>query len=245
MIKIIIPLASNLFLDDSSRNNYPLPLIEINGKTLIEYVLDNLNTISDDKEFIFILNESDCTKFNLDSTIKLLLKQAEIIKLKKPTKGAICSILMSIDLLNPNDEIIIVNSDQIVECNFDKVLNYFRNLKVDAGVITFQSVHPRWSYVKLIDDLVVQTAEKNPISDNAIAGFYYFNKANEFINAAFNVIKVDENYEGNYYTSSIYNQLILNGKKILPFKIDKHLYHSFYSIQKLKEFESYIRNKTY
>ena len=39
----------------------------------------------------------------------------------------------------------------------------------DAGVITFESVHPRWSYVRLdSENRVTETAEKRPISNSRI-----------------------------------------------------------------------------
>ena len=38
------------------------------------------------------------------------------------------------------------------------------------GVITFKSLHPKWSYVLMGDEGVIQP-EKQPISDTAIAGF--------------------------------------------------------------------------
>jgi dTDP-glucose pyrophosphorylase len=157
--------------------------------------------------------------------------------------GAVCSILMGIDNINLDEELIIVNSDQIIDCNYNNVLSEFRSKKVDGGVITFQSVHPRWSYARVIENKVIQTAEKNPISNIAIAGFYYFYKAKDFIDGSFNVIKYDDNYNDNYYTSSVYNQMILADKNVTFFPIQSEKYYSFYSSQKLKEFEEYLKNK--
>jgi NDP-sugar pyrophosphorylase family protein len=244
MIKIIVPLGSNLMIDESGQFNYPLPLIEINGKSLIEYVIDDLNKINEKKEFIFILKDEDCNKYKLDKTLNLLVPDAKIIRLQSPTKGAICSILMAIDDLNIDDETIIVNSDQIIDCDYNSVLNHFRTNLAEGGIICFRSVHPRWSYAKIIDDLVVQTEEKTPISNNAIAGFYYFKNGSTFVNSSFNVIKFDQNYEGNYYTSSVFNQLILNGMKVLSYNINSDSYHTFYSIPKLKEFEKHLNNES-
>jgi NDP-sugar pyrophosphorylase family protein len=240
MLKIIIPLASDHFIDESGQFNYPLPLIEINGKSVIEYVLSDLDKISGEKQLIFILKEQDCTKYNLDNSLKLLVENPVIVPLKAKTKGAVCSILMAIDYINHDDEILIVNSDQIIECDYNDVLANFRKHKADGGIISFNSVHPRWSYAKVIDKEVFQTAEKNPISNEAIAGFYYFHTATDFIEGAFDVIRYDENYEGRYYTSSVFNQMILKGKKIISFPIAPDQMHSFYSVQKLKEFEKYL-----
>jgi len=53
----------------------------------------------------------------------------------------------------------------------------FRRQELDAGTIVFDSVHPRWSFVKTNEKgLVIEAAEKRPPSRNATAGFYHFNK---------------------------------------------------------------------
>lgn len=240
MLKIIIPLASDHFIDESGQFNYPLPLIEINGKSVIEYVLGDLNKISGEKQLIFILKDQDCTKYNLDNSLKLLVDNPIIVPLKAKTKGAICSILMAVDFIDQDDELLIVNADQIISCDYNEVLQDLRTQHADGGIISFKSVHPRWSYAKIIDGEVFQTAEKNPISNDAIAGFYYFHQAVDFIEGAFDVIRYDENYEGRYYTSSVFNQMILKGKNIKSFPISPDQMHSFYSVQKLKEFEKYL-----
>ena len=108
-MNIIIPLAgiSNF---DTSNNYYPLPLREVSGKPLIQYVLENLLTISGDNKFIYILKEEDCIKFHLDSTLRLLTPNCEVVILKEKTAGAVCSILMSADIVDKHDDLIVVNA---------------------------------------------------------------------------------------------------------------------------------------
>ncbi|WP_256011171.1 glycosyltransferase family 2 protein [Desertivirga xinjiangensis] len=241
MINIVIPLAASKLDDDNENFLYPLPLVDIQGRALIEYLLENLNKIDDEKRFIFVLKQSDCKRFHLDNTLRQLVNSSTFIRINGQTKGAVCSILLSIDNIEKSDELIIVNSDQVIDVDYNIVLNKFRTVNADGGLITFPSVHPRWSFVRLDNHVVVETAEKNPISNKAIAGFYYFKKAIDFIEGAFDVIKFDDNVLGNYYTSSVYNQMILNGKKIETFEIPKDAYHSFYSPQKIKEFEEFLK----
>jgi len=240
MINIILPIASSKLLDDNDKFQYPLPLIEINGKSLIEYSLDGLKTLGDNVKYIFILNEDDCNKYHFDNTLRLLVPNSEIIKVNGSTSGAVCSVLMAIDVIDTNSECLILNYDQYIDCDLLEIINKFRNQNADGGIITFNSVHPRWSYARISDDIVLETAEKNPISNYALAGFYYFKNSNDFINSAFNVIKYDDRYNGKYYTSSVYNQMILKNLVIKNILIDKNKYHSFYSSQKVKEFETYL-----
>jgi len=243
MLKIIMPLAGTSELFTNAGYHYPKPLIEINGKTMIEWVLENPSKIKRDHQFIFIIKEEDVSKFHLDNTLKLICPGCEIIKLKKITKGALCSVLMAIDKISPNDSLLILNGDQIINIDFDQSDQYWFNEKCDAGIVTFNSVHPRWSYARIENDEVVQTAEKNPISNHSIAGYYYFENAAMFFESAFKTIKNDVQLDGMFFISPVINQYVLNGFKTKFLSISKNEYHSLYSPQLLSEFERKHRNE--
>lgn len=242
-MNIVMPLAG-IPNFDSKNNYYPLPLREVLGKPLIQYVLENLLTIKGINKFIFIIKEEECLKFHLDNTLKLLTPNCEVIVLKTKTLGAVCSILMAIDSINKDDDTIIVNADQVFNLNLNSIINQFRDEKADAGVITFESVHPRWSYV-IVDkkDNILQAEEKNPISRTAIAGFYYFKSFNDFIESAFEAIEIEDYYDNKLYTSALINQMILLNKKVTHKPIESKNYISFYSPQKLLEFQRFLIKK--
>ena len=237
MLKIIIPLAgsSNLFFN--AGYIYPKPLTEICGQLMIELVTNGLSMISMPFQYIFIVSEEDANKFHLDSTLKLLHPNSIIVKLKKDTKGALCSVLMSIDYINSDDSLLILNGDQIINFDHNIIFKAWEGNNVDGGLVIFKSVHPRWSYALIENDLVIQTAEKNPISNNAIAGYYYFKNAKTFFELSFNNIINDVNLDGMYYLSPVINQYILNNKIVKYFEIGSDKYHSFYSPQLVLDYE--------
>ena len=185
MLKIIIPLAGTSELFIEAGFHYPKPLIELSGKTMIEWVIQNPSKIARQHQFIFILKEEDVVKHHLDNALKLVSPGCEIVKLGKGTKGGLCSTLMAIDKIDQNDSLLILNGDQIIDIDFNKVDAFWQKEKVRAGIVTFTSVHPRWSYARIENGEVVQTAEKNPISSHSIAGYYYFEKAEEFFEASY------------------------------------------------------------
>ncbi len=240
MLKIIVPLAGSSELFINSGYSYPKPLIDINGIPMIQRVIENIATISVPYQLIFIIKEDEASKFHLDNTLRLLSPECEIVLLKKNTKGGLCSVLMSIEKIGGDDRLIILNGDQIIEENFNAIYNSWIENQADAGVVTFKSVHPRWSYALIENERVVQTAEKNPISTNAIAGYYYFANASLFFDCAFQVIKNDVQLEGSYYISSTLNEFILRNKKVITYPIKAENYHSFYSPQMVNKFEKLI-----
>lgn len=233
-----MPIAgkSNFFPEEEFP--FPKPLIEFNGKTMIEHVIENYYSIID-KKFIFVLGNEDCKRHHLDKVLNLITdKQAShIIKLDKETKGAACSAMMAIELINNEDPLIISNSDQIINEDINKIINKF--MSYDAGVITFKSVHPRWSYVRVNEyNEVLETAEKRPLSDNAIAGFYFFRRGKDFINAASMMIKKNANVNGLFYIAPSLNEMILDNKTIIFHQVSNKNYYTFYTPQKIHEFEN-------
>ena len=84
---------------------------------------------------------------------------------------------------------------------------------------------------------VTETAEKRPISKSAIAGFYFFKRGSDFINASSKMIKKDANLNGLYFISPSLNELVLENKLIDIYKIDNEKYHTFYTPSKIKEYE--------
>lgn len=242
MINILIPLAGSNIFENDAEYLYPKPLIEVHGKTIIEHVVNNFNEIKKPKQYIFILNDEDCKKYNLDYTIQLLAPNSKIIKLISTTKGVLCTALLAIEHINSNNPLIISNADQIFRKSICSLIANFE--KYDGGIVTFKSVHPRWAFVHLNENNeVLETAEKKPLSKNAIAGLFYYKHGSDFIDSAMNVIRKDAHLDGKFYTSSTLNEMVLNNKKIFAYEIEKNDYCSFYTPQKIKDFDRRQKNK--
>lgn len=236
MLNIVVPIAGKSYFFDSEKDGFPKPFIEICGKTMLEHFIRNYENVKN-KRFVFILKEEDVKRYHLDDAINVLTNnQSKIIILKHETQGMACSVLMAIDEISLNDSLLIVNMDQIFEHDLNEVI--LELSLSDAGVLSFESVHPRWAYVKCDENnFVLEAFEKKPVSKNAIAGFYYFNKAEFFVKSAFDMIKKDVNCEGKYFIASTLNELILQDKKIINISIDKNRYFTFYSHAKINEYE--------
>jgi NDP-sugar pyrophosphorylase family protein len=242
-MNVIIPMAgNNLFTSEDFF--YPKPLIDVRGLPLIQYVVDSLASLGEGNNYIFVVNDKDCKEFNLDSVLKLLVPDCKIVSLKNNTKGAVCSILMAIDLIDKTQETIVVNADQIIEHDLSLVVEEFRAVNAMGGVLLFNSIHPRWSFVDIdSSNEIHRTAEKKPISRNAIAGFYYFRSFVVFQRAAFKALENNDLTKGQLFISALLNQMILKNEKITGYRIKTEEYKSFYSPQKLKEFEIYLEKK--
>jgi NDP-sugar pyrophosphorylase family protein len=243
MINILVPMAGRSQHFPESEYPFPKPLIEIGQKTMIEHVVANLASAGPEVQFIFVLGSADCRKFHLDNTLNIITEQqCKLVKLDNDTQGAACSALMAINHIANEQPLIIANSDQLFDTPIADLLQSLR--EVDAGVVTFESVHPRWSYVRLDEQgFVAETAEKRPISRHAIAGLYYFRHGKDFVDAAMGMIRKDSSVNGSFYIAPSLNEMILKGKKIRTVGVDAQCYHTFYTPQKIKEYEAHLRRR--
>ncbi|NOY63504.1 MAG: nucleotidyltransferase [Gammaproteobacteria bacterium] len=238
MLNILIPMAGKSVFFEHSNYMFPKSLSEVRGQPMIQCVIEDLNTIDEDINYIFAINKEDCKKFHLDNVLKLLTDdKAEIIRVDGETSGAACTALLAIESINNDDPLIISNSDQKFDCRLDSFIKDFVQRDLDAGVICFNSVHPRWSYA-LTDESgrVVEASEKRPISKQAIAGFFYFKHGKDFVRAAMESIVKDASIGGNYYIAPVLNEMILSNKNIGIGSVENKNYHTFYSPQLLEEY---------
>lgn len=93
---------------------------------------------------------------------------------------------------------------------------------VDAGILTFNSTHPKWSFAKLDEyGYVTEVAEKNPISDIATVGIYYWKRGSDYVKFAEQMIENDIRVNNEFYVCPVFNQAIAAGLKIKTFNIEK------------------------
>lgn len=239
MMNVLMPLGGGSQFFSREEYFYPKMLIEIQGKPMVQHAIENLQSLDQDLQFIFVVKRSDCVEFHLDETLRLLTQdQCKIVMLDHDTKGAACSSLIAIDLINNHDPLVIANFDQLFDCNLGEYLKQLQSSACDAGCLTFDSTHPRWSYV-LVNDKgqVMEAAEKRPLSRHAIAGFYYYQHGQEFIKAAQLAIRKSCSNSEIFYISPTFNELILQNKFVQAITVPNEVYHSFYTPQKIEEFE--------
>lgn len=241
MLTIVVPMAGSSAFYPETDQRYPKIFHEILGRPMTQVVIESLLSIRKEKRFVFIANDSDIKKYRLDNVLKMLTdNNCDIVIQKSETKGAVCSLLLAVKFLNHPGPILISNSDQVIEHDLNKIIDYFEKPGVDGGVVTFDSVHPQWSYARVTENQrLIETAEKAPISRNAIAGQYYFSHGSDFVESAMKTIVKDRSHAGKYYTSSVLNEMILDNRDLFVYPIDSCEYHSFYSPEKIRDFEQH------
>jgi len=216
-MRCLIPMAGEGSRFTAAGYTFPKPLIDVNGKPMIQVVIDSLPECN---EYIFLCRSEQIERYNLRHALQSMLpqKRVGIIPVNELTEGAACTALLARDCLDDFEPLLIANSDQYIEYdkrNFD-VLRHHAN--ADGIVFTFNACHPKWSFAAVDDGVIAEIAEKKPISNIATCGIYYFNRSSDFVTAADQMIAKDIRTNGEFYIAPVFNEL---DGKILPFFVDK------------------------
>jgi HAD superfamily hydrolase (TIGR01509 family) len=222
MNNILIPMAGAGNRFAQAGYTFPKPLIDVNGQPMIQVVVDNINM---DANYIFIVQEEHYKKYNLQNTLNLIAPGCKIVLVNGITEGAACTTLLAKEFINNGNPLIIANSDQYVEWNSSEFMHSMVAdgiNGVDAGILTFTSTHPKWSYAKVNDDgFVVEVAEKNPISTCATVGIYYWKCGSDYVRYAESMISKNLRTNNEFYVCPVFNEAILDNKKVKTFNVEK------------------------
>lgn len=211
---IIIPMAglSARFLTAG----YTLPkyMLYVKDKSLFNLAVSSFDKYFTTCRFIFITRNIFDTETFIHDECKLLgIHNSTVVILDKPTRGQAETVFKGIE------NVYIPNSEPILIFNIDTFRPNFvfpESLgEWDGYLEVFKGSGKNWSYAKTKNNTstkVIETAEKQEISEFCSTGIYYFRSASYFKDAYNEYLHMPLSKE--LYVAPLYNILIGNGKNI-------------------------------
>ena len=214
-LNILIPMAGAGSRFEQAGYTFPKPLIEVNGKPMIQVVVENLNL---DANYIYVVQKAHREKYNLDTLLNLLTPGCKIVETDGLTEGAACTALLAKDYIDNDNPLFFANSDQFVEWDSNEFMYKMQETDADGGIVSFTATHPKWSFAKIDENgLVTEVAEKNPISDIATVGYYFWKHGSDFVKYAEQMIDKNIRVNNEFYVCPVFNQAIEDCKEIRTF----------------------------
>jgi len=218
-MNVLIPMAGAGSRFQQAGYTFPKPLIDVKGKPMIQVVVENLGI---NANFIFVVQKEHREKYNLDTLLNLIAPNSKVVEVDGLTEGAACTALLAKEYIDNDNPLFFANSDQFVEWDSTEFMYKMNETDADGGIVSFRATHPKWSFAKVDEQgLVTEVAEKNPISDIATVGYYYWKKGSDFVKYAEDMIEKDIRVNNEFYVCPVFNQAIEGGKKIRTFDIPK------------------------
>lgn len=218
-MNVLIPMAGAGSRFAQVGYSFPKPLIEVNGKPMIQVVLENLNI---EANYTFVVRKEHYEKYSLQYLLTLIAPNCNIVQVDELTEGSACTTMLAKEFINNDDPLLLANSDQFMEWNSNESLYAFNADGIDGGILTFKATHPKWSYAKVgADGFVSEVAEKKPISEDATVGVYYWKKGSDYVKYTEQMIEKDIRTNGEFYICPVFNEAIADGKKIRIKEIER------------------------
>jgi HAD superfamily hydrolase (TIGR01509 family) len=218
-LNILIPMAGAGSRFEQAGYTFPKPLIDVRNKPMIQVVVENLNIKAN---YVYIVQKKHREKYNLDTLLNLITPGCKIVEVDGLTEGAACTALLAKEYINNDAPLFFANSDQFVEWDSNEFMYKMNETNTDGGIVTFEATHPKWSFAKVNElGLVTEVAEKNPISNIATVGYYYWKHGSDFVKYAEQMIDKNIRVNNEFYVCPVFNEAIQDNKQIRTFNIDK------------------------
>lgn len=218
-LNVLIPMAGAGSRFERAGYTFPKPLIDVNNKPMIQVVVENLNI---EANYIYVVQKKHRKKYNLDTLLNLITPNCKIVEVDGITEGAACTTLLAKEFIDNENPLFFANSDQFVEWDSNEFMYKMQETDSDGGIVTFESTHPKWSFAKIDENgIVTEVAEKNPISNIATVGYYYWKRGSDFVKYAEQMIEKNIRVNNEFYVCPVFNQAIENGLNIRTFNVQK------------------------
>ncbi len=237
MINVVIPMAGQGSRFMNAGFDKPKPFINVNGKPMIERVLENLK-INNARYILIGRAEHIQKEIELVNEIKKKYN-AVFIEIDNLTEGTACTVLYARKLINNDYPLLIANSDQIIDIKIQSFIDDAISRNLAGSILTFvdSELNPKWSFAKLNEEnLVVEVKEKEAISNFATVGIYFFSKGSDFVNSAIDMIIDNNRVNNEFYTCPVYNYQIYNGARIGIFNIEPNKMHGIGTPEDLDQY---------
>jgi len=237
---IVMPMAGegSRFVADGYTE--PKPLIRAEGRPLFLRALKSLDGIEAPLRHSFIVRREHVDKHRIDIALLECCPNARIFTVNQTTRGAVETCLMAREAISPDDGVLVLDCDlEFFSSAFNRAVREVLEQPADAArggvLLSFDADNPRYSYA-LTDGKgrVIRTAEKKVISNNALAGAYFFSSGRSFLTSAQRLLEDHARQTPELYVSLLYNYLIEVGEPVRLVKTDE--YRSFGTPEELRHY---------
>lgn len=228
---IVIPMSGlgKRFIDAGYKD--PKPLIEVDGKTIIEHVCD---LFPGEEKFTFICNSKHLAETNMKNILLSIKPNANIVEIPNHKKGPVYAVSLIENLIDDDEEIIVNYCDFGTYWDYQDFLIHTRNRDAEGAIPSYKGFHPHMlgstNYAFMRDDKqwMLEIKEKEPFTDNrmneyASNGTYYFKKGSFVKKYFMELMEKNINLNGEYYVSLIYNLLIQDNLKVSIYDVQHML----------------------
>ena len=197
-----MPMAGQGSRFDEIGYDLPKPMIPVNGIPMFVHAERCIELDFDERIFI-VRKEHD-----INSRVLEWYPDATVIELDYLTEGTACTLLTAREHYEDGSSIFVANCDQHIEWDSYHAQEIMDTPGVDGLIPNFHCPggSKKWSYA-MVDDRqnIKRVAEKDPISEWATVGYYYWEDGRQFIQSVDMMMSANDRVNNEFYTCPVYN----------------------------------------
>ena len=166
--------------------NFPKPLLEVNGKTILDHLVDDIESTNKIDEYIIISNHKFVNHFDKWKNNKKFTSKISIVDdgtMSNETRlGAVSDISLAIEKLKLNDDLLVIAGDNVLDFSLNEFIEYFDNKKSTCIMRYYEENKEKIKKSAAVnfdnDDKVLKMVEKpvSPESNYCVPPFYIYSK---------------------------------------------------------------------
>ena len=164
--------------------NFPKPLLKVRGKTILDWLIDDIDTMNEVDEYVVVSNHKFAPHFSAWAREKK--QKVSVVDDGTSTNetrlGAVRDIQFAIDALNLDDDMLVIAGDNLLDFSLTKFIAYAKE-KGTSCIMRYYEPNIeklKKSGVAEVDgqDKILRLMEKpvEPASHWACPPFYYYTK---------------------------------------------------------------------
>ena len=219
-LHIIMPMAGEGSRFAKAGWTTPKPLIELRGVPLFRRAISSVAIDGVEMKYSFIVRQEHIDRQHIDELIKAVEPAARVFSVLQTTRGAVETCLVAESAIDDDDAVVVMDCDlEFHSCRYNELVFTALSLPADeadgGALVSFESDNPRYSYAQVDEQgRVTRTAEKEPISNHALCGAYFFGSGKDFKRIAHQLLEDGTHGKAEFYVSLLYNYLLAEGKTV-------------------------------
>ena len=171
--------------------NFPKPLLEVKGKTILDWLLDDIDASHAIDQYVVITNHRYYNQFEEWMSAKFLSAPINILDDGTSDNdnriGAVKDIEYAIKELQLEDDLLVIAGDNVLDFSLCRFIDYFKAKRTSCVMRYFESDVEKLKKCGVVklgnDDLIVSMTEKpeSPVSNWCVPPFYIYTKNDSFL----------------------------------------------------------------
>ena len=164
--------------------NFPKPLLTVGDKTIIDWLLDDIDTVGEVDEYVVISNHKYAHHF--DTWAKTKTQKVTVVddgtESNETRLGAVNDIKFAIDNLNLDDDMLVIAGDNVLDFSLTKFIAYAKEKQTSCIMRYYEPSEQKLLKCGVVtiddNDKILNMTEKSPTPAThwCCPPFYYYTR---------------------------------------------------------------------